>query len=101
MIDSIEKFTQLGASVVVVLIFIRYLQTRDGEFTKALNDFNCTIREYLKDSIKVKQELSQRLQQFSDTAQKQSETIRDLKDVTHKMYVELYKKSKIIRKLKQ
>jgi hypothetical protein len=93
-IGSIEQYAQLGASVTVVIVFISYLKTRDGEFTKAITMFNKTINEYLKNSIKTQKELAKKLQLFADTNHEQSQTIRELKDVTEKMY-ELQVKKKL------
>lgn len=88
MIDtqSIESFVQLGGTVVTVVVFMVYLKGRDGEFTKAIAMFNKTINDYLKDSIKTQKNLAKKLQLFSDTNHEQSQTIRELKDVTEKMY---------------
>ena len=82
-----------GALAVAFLAFF-YMEKRDQLFTH-------TINEYLKDSIKVKQELASKLQEFSDAAREQrfanvelKESNHELRTVIERMYDEMVRRSK-------
>lgn len=85
MINEINQLAQLGGTVATVGIFIFYLQKRDG-----------VLDNYLKDSIKIKQELASKIQYFSDVAVGLKETTIQQSEVIKKMYEELVKKQWII-----
>lgn len=76
-------------------------QSYSLERQNTVSKFTETINEYMKDSLKVKQELVMRLQEFSDASheqrlasEKQTAVIDHLSDIIKKMYDELYKKHK-------
>lgn len=74
--------TNAAAPTLVVFLFIGYLQRRDSDFTAILRD----IRD---SNIALK-----------DAIHEQSNAINDQKGMIEQMYVELLRKTKIIRAYK-
>lgn len=98
--DLTSIISKDGGTITAIAMFIWYLVQKQKMDNKVTSDFTNTINNYLRDSVKVKQELATRLQEFSDATRENKEVIKELKDVTHDLYGELVKKTKIIRNIK-
>jgi len=70
-------------------------------FDKMTKTFTHTINDYLKESVKVKQDLAKQLERFSIASQENTEVIEKQTDIIKKMYSELYKKHQKIRDLER
>lgn len=71
--DFLQLLVNSSGAALVTGLFIFYLGKRDKEnsretdvFVRAIGVFNKTIQNYLKDSIKVKQDLAEKIQRNTD-----------------------------------
>lgn len=91
MTDITQLLVNSSGAIVVTFLFIRYLEKWNDRNITRHQIFNDTIQGYLLESIRVKQELAAQLQNFADAS-------REQKDVIESLYLELIKKSRVIKR---
>ena len=106
MTPEIQSLISLGPTVVLVALFLMYLQKKDERNESTYSNFNTTIQKHLKESNKVikdgnkiNQDLAIKLNDLSMSSDKLSVTNKDLSRIIKEMYDKLVSNRRTILKM--